>query len=102
MTHLDIVTYLVDNGADILKPNYNGGTCLINSVQSVPLCEFLLKHGADVNAQDIQFKTALHYAIQEHRFETTKLLLDNGAGMSNTTVALLQIIERLVYERLEI
>ncbi|CAG2172454.1 unnamed protein product, partial [Oppiella nova] len=79
MTHLDIVTYLVDNGADILKPNYNGGTCLINSVQSVPLCEFLLKHGADVNAQDIQFKTALHYAIQEHRFETTKLLLDNGA-----------------------
>jgi ankyrin repeat protein len=80
MTHLDIVTYLVENGADILKPNYNGGTCLINSVQSVPLCEFLLKHGADVNAQDIQFKTALHYAIQEHRFETTKLLLEHGAG----------------------
>lgn len=79
MTHLDIVMYLVENGADILKPNYNGGTCLINSVQSVPLCEFLLKHGADVNAQDIQFKTALHYAIQEHRFETTKLLLENGA-----------------------
>lgn len=79
MTHLDIVRYLVENEADILKPNYNGGTCLINSVQSVPLCEFLLKHGADVNAQDIQFKTALHYAIQEHRFETTKLLLENGA-----------------------
>ncbi|KAI1287985.1 Protein fem-1 -like protein C [Halotydeus destructor] len=79
MTHLDIVTFLVENGANILKPNHNGGTCLINSVQSVPLCEFLLKHGADVNAQDIQFKTALHYAIQEHRFETTKLLLQNGA-----------------------
>jgi ankyrin repeat protein len=79
MTHLDIVTYLVENGADLLKPNYNGGTCLINSVQSVPLCEFLLEHGADVNAQDIQFKTALHYAIQEHRFETTKLLLEHGA-----------------------
>lgn len=79
MTHLDIVTFLVEAGADILKANYNGGTCLINSVQSVPLCEFLLKHGADVNAQDIQFKTALHYAIQEHRFETTKLLLQHGA-----------------------
>lgn len=24
-------------------------------------------HGANVNAQDIQLKTALHYAIQEHR-----------------------------------
>jgi len=59
--------------------NFEGGTCLINSVQSSTLCEYLLAHGAEVNAQDIQLKTALHYAIQEHRFETTKLLLANGA-----------------------
>jgi len=39
----------------------------------------LLVHGAAVNAKDIQLKTALHYAIQEHRFETTKLLLKYGA-----------------------
>lgn len=81
MTHLDIVQYLVENGADIRKANYNGGTCLINSVQSVQLCKFLLKHGADVNARDIQNKTALHYAIQEHRLETTKLLLEHGADI---------------------
>lgn len=80
MTHLDIVKLLVTNNADIQRPNYNGGTCLINSVQSVELCEFLLRHGANVNAQDIQCKTALHYAIQEHRFETTKLLLSYGAN----------------------
>uniref|UniRef100_T1JDN3 Uncharacterized protein n=1 Tax=Strigamia maritima TaxID=126957 RepID=T1JDN3_STRMM len=80
MTHLDVVEYLMENNADIIKPNYNGGTCLINSVQSVPLCERLIKFGAEVNAQDIQYKTALHYAIQEHRFETTKLLLDNAAN----------------------
>lgn len=80
MTHLDIVKLLVTNSADIQKPNFNGGTCLINSVQSVELCEFLLRHGANVNAQDIQCKTALHYAIQEHRFETTKLLLSFGAN----------------------
>lgn len=79
MTHLDIVKLLVMQGADIQAPNYNGGTCLINSVQSVDLCEFLLRNGANVNAQDIQNKTALHYAIQEHRFETTKLLLRYGA-----------------------
>ncbi|KAL7302504.1 hypothetical protein TKK_0005147 [Trichogramma kaykai] len=79
MTHLNVVSYLVQNGADILKTNYNGGTCLINSVQSVDLCLFLLEHGVDVNATDIQSKTALHYAIQEHRFETTKLLLDYNA-----------------------
>lgn len=69
----------MENGADILKANYNGGTCLINSVQSVELCTFLLEHGADVNATDIQNKTALHYAIQEHRLQTTKLLLDHNA-----------------------
>jgi ankyrin repeat protein len=79
MTHLDIVKLLVENGADIQRPNYNGGTCLINSVQSVELCEFQLKNGAFVNAQDVQSKTALHYAIQEHRFETTKLLIRYGA-----------------------
>ncbi|XP_043469378.1 protein fem-1 homolog C [Leptopilina heterotoma] len=79
MTHLEIVSFLVENGADILIANYNGGTCLINSVQSVELCKFLLTHGADVNARDMQNKTALHYSIQEHRFETTKLLLDYNA-----------------------
>ena len=71
---------LVSNNADIQKPNFNGETCLINSVQSVELCEFLLRHGANVNAQDIQCKTALHHAIQEHRFDTTKLLLSFGAN----------------------
>ena len=75
MTHLEIVRLLVQYRANIQRPNFNGGTCLINSVQSVQLCEFLLESGANVNAQDIQLKTALHYAIQEHRFETTKLLL---------------------------
>lgn len=79
MTHVEIVQYLVEAGADIKKPNINGGTCLINSVQSPPLCLYLIEKGADVNAKDIQEKTALHYAIQEHRLETTMLLLEHGA-----------------------
>lgn len=68
MTNLEVVQYLVENGADIQKSNFNGGTCLINSVQSVELCSYLISKGADVNAKDIQSKTALHYAIQEHRY----------------------------------
>ncbi|CAG9794625.1 unnamed protein product [Diatraea saccharalis] len=79
MTHLDVVRFLLQRGADIHRPNHNGGTCLINSVQSVRLCTFLLERGARVDAQDIQRKTALHYAIQEHRLETARLLLDHGA-----------------------
>ena len=57
MTHLEIVRLLVAQKADIQRPNHDGGTCLINSIQSVELCEFLLENGADVNAQDIQNKT---------------------------------------------
>lgn len=79
MTHLPVVRFLVQRGADIHRPNHNGGTCLINSVQSVSLCAFLLEHGAEVDARDTQLKTVLHYAIQEHRVETARLLLDHGA-----------------------
>ncbi|KAI8045563.1 protein fem-1 homolog C [Drosophila gunungcola] len=79
MTHVDIVKFLVENGADIKRPNINGGTCLINSVQSVQLCLYLVRKGADINARDIQDKTALHYAIQEHRLDTTKMLIEQGA-----------------------
>ena len=32
------------------------------------------RHGADVNAEDVQHKTALHYAVQEHRLDTTKVM----------------------------
>lgn len=65
--------------SDFILYDFTGGTCLINSVQSSNLCEYLLVHGANVNAQDIQLKAALHYAIQEHRFDTTKLLITHGA-----------------------
>lgn len=75
-----LVEFLVDSGANFKLPNFNGGTCLINSVQSIELCKFLISKGADVNARDIQNKTALHYAIQEHRLGTTQLLLDHGAN----------------------
>ena len=51
-TNIDVVKYLVENDADIHQPNVNGGTCLINSVQSVELCKFLIEKGASLNARD--------------------------------------------------
>ena len=77
-SHFDIVKCLVRAGADIGQANHFGGTCLINSVQSPELVKYLLAHGKgklNVNAEDVQHKTALHYAIQENRLESTKLLL---------------------------
>lgn len=79
-TLLLLVEFLVEAGANFKLSNFNGGTCLINSVQSLQLCKFLISKGADLNARDIQNKTALHYAIQEHRLETTQLLIEHGAN----------------------
>ena len=41
----------------------------------------MIRHGADGNAEDVQHKTALHYAIQEHRLDTAKVLVENGADL---------------------
>lgn len=77
--YMDIVKLLVENGADVAKPNFNGGTCLINSLHNYQLTQYILDHGADVNSSDHQSKTALHYAIQDGRLEVVKLLLSHGA-----------------------
>ena len=90
-SHLAIIRALVGAGANIHLANHFGGTCLINSVQSSELVDFLIRQvgrvlleniltakcqGADVNAEDVQHKTALHYAIQEHRLDTARILVE--------------------------
>jgi len=82
MTNIDIVRCLVESGADIHRPNVNGGTCLINSVQSVELCQFLIEQGASVNAVDNSGNLALHYAVREGRFDAVRLLLKHGSDSS--------------------
>lgn len=78
--HMDIVRCLVRAGADLCQSNHFGGTCLINSVQSPELVQMLVDSGrVEVNAQDIQRKTALHYAVQENRADSAKILLAAGA-----------------------
>ena len=59
-------------GADVHRANHFGGTCLINSVQSPELVKFLVDVGkVNVNAVDVQNKTALHYAIQVLKYAFT-------------------------------
>ena len=42
--------------------------------------QVLLDHGIDVNHQDVDGCTALHFAICEEQYELAKLLLKNGAN----------------------
>ncbi|XP_055623178.1 protein fem-1 homolog C-like [Toxorhynchites rutilus septentrionalis] len=77
--NIDVVQFLVQHGADVRKANYDGRTCLFDSVLSVDLCRYLLSEGADVNARDVYGRTALHWACQYNSLRTTELLLDHGA-----------------------
>ena len=43
------------------------------------MVKFLIDSGVDIHAEDVQRKTALHYAVQENRLESAKHLLDAGA-----------------------
>lgn len=78
--YFEIVKHLVENGADVLLHNYNGGTCLINSIHNIELACYLIDNGASLDACDNQCKTALHYAVQQNRLEVFKLLLERGAN----------------------
>ena len=80
MANEDTVKFLVRRGVDILRPNFRGETCLMNSVQSVTLCEFLLDNGAITDAQDSKSRTALHYAIEKDCYDTVRLLIARGAN----------------------
>ena len=79
MTNVDVVKFLIKHGADVHKPNINGGTCLINSIQSLDLCQHLIDCGVGANERDNSGNIALHYAIRECRTDTVKLLLTNGS-----------------------
>lgn len=78
-TYMKIVFLLAEHGADMSLANYNGGTCLINSLHNYHLTEYVLNHEVNINASDNQLKTALHYAIQTDRVQVVKLLLARGA-----------------------
>ena len=84
LNRMDLVSFFVRNGADILKPNYWGVTCLMVAVCHTEICELLLKNGArmGINVRDRGRYTALHYAIRSNQSQTSELLLAYGADPS--------------------
>lgn len=72
-----VVQFLVERGADINRANHDGGTCLINAVRSVSLCQYLIAHGANLSARDVEGRNVLYYAIDNICGDTVRLLLDH-------------------------
>ncbi|KIE05192.1 hypothetical protein NF27_DM00010 [Candidatus Jidaibacter acanthamoeba] len=51
----------------------------------IEIAKLLIKYHAEVDIQDIDGKTVLHYAIDSGEKEIVKLLLKNGANMHTQT-----------------
>ena len=77
--HFDVIKILVENNADINKPDIFGKTCLMTSIDNIEILKFLLDHGAMVNVKDEQKKTALQYAIENEKWEAAEILKCYGA-----------------------
>jgi hypothetical protein len=80
--HLDLVSLLVEMGADIEEPDKYGNTPLLKASmekEGLEICQFLISLGADVNAKNHVGITALMVAAQWDCPETVLLLIENGA-----------------------
>ena len=83
--YLDIVKFLIDNGADIEIKDGRGYNALIESVKhgNLDIAAFLIDNEADVNTSISSiFYTALHFAVIKNRLDILELLIQAGANIN--------------------
>lgn len=76
--------YLIDNGANINQPDDDKNWPPVihcSFLCNADTLEKLIRHGADVNMRDKHDQTALHYALQEKRYDCVDLLVLCGADL---------------------
>ncbi|KAF8418001.1 ankyrin repeat-containing domain protein, partial [Terfezia claveryi] len=83
---LDIVTLLLERGADInLAAGYYGtALCAAASQSKLEIVSLLLDRGADINVAAGYYGTALCAAASQSKLEIVSLLLDRGADINAT------------------
>jgi len=77
---MDMVTLLVDEGADVNSRNEKGQTPLHFAVlfDHIEKAELLINAGADVNAKDKSDRTPLDIAVDRGYTEIVELLRKHG------------------------
>ena len=83
--HIDVVMFLIENGADVNITDANGNTPLIfiiNKTGDLKIVKRLLEKGAAVNTQNHTGETALMYAAWRGHSDIVRLLLENRADAS--------------------
>ncbi len=83
--HLDEVSLLLANGANVNFEDFFGVTALIYACQEghLDIVSLLLDNGANVNSKDSKGLTALIYACKEGHLGIVSLLLENGANVNS-------------------
>ena len=77
----NIVKILVENGANVNNPSYDGSSPLAWACfyRQLKIVQFLVEHGADVNTADQYETTCLMYACKSGNYYVVKHLLEMGA-----------------------
>ena len=79
-----IITLISENVGDLEMGDRQGRTLLIDAAfyKRQKVMEWLLAHGANINAQDENGFSALHAATQEKNIKMVSFLLQNGAHVN--------------------
>ncbi|POM67723.1 Hypothetical protein PHPALM_16221, partial [Phytophthora palmivora] len=79
--HVDVVSLLLERGADVADVNNLGRTALHDAVSNgqIKVISLLVEWGSDVAASDNDGLTVLHHAVTSGSTEVVKLLLDRSA-----------------------
>lgn len=83
---VDVVSLLIENGADIQTASEDGATALLKAVDQYNVNEaivaLLLDSGADVSARAVDGKEALHISAARGQETILRLLLEAGANVN--------------------
>jgi len=77
-----VKSYLLDLGGSYPAYVLNEGLYAASAQGHFPVAELLLRKGARVNMQDINGRTALHYAMRYIHEDIVELLVEKGASIS--------------------
>ncbi|MBO7454124.1 MAG: ankyrin repeat domain-containing protein [Alphaproteobacteria bacterium] len=82
--NIELIKYLVDQGADPNIKNKDGDTPLIKAVwwKSIKVTKYLIDHGADVNSKNRWGDTVLTNVLEKNNNEIAKYLIDHGANVN--------------------